>query len=182
MATVAQQPAEPGEQRDPAHDRPSRELAQPPSLRYRPTPTGGPPPHRLRITLTRPLLWALVVAALGIAGIVVLGGVLASTIGLAFVAGVAGGTIGLVLARAAVPDDGGPPALSRTEVAGIGVLVAIGAVVAADALLWLLARERGGVLGPLPYLLDTFGLLVPIMPVMAALGAVWGVRSGPVGR
>jgi hypothetical protein len=90
------------------------------------------------------------VAAIGAVALLVLGAVIASTAGLLFAAGATGGATGLVLARVA------------------------------DLATWVVARGEGGTLGPLDYLLTTFGPFVPGELVLAALGAAWGARSGPV--
>lgn len=118
-------------------------------------------------------------AALGAVVLVVVGAVLASTAGLLFAAGATGGAIGLVLARAAVPGDGVAP-LTRGSVAWIAIVVALVAVAVADLATWLVARGEGGTLGPLDYLLTTFGPFVPGELLLGALGAAWGARSGPV--
>ena len=172
-------PPEPGE-RPTAQGRAARELAQPPSLRYRPTPAGDAPAGRTRATLTGPLARAVVVAIVGAAAILVLGGLLNSTVGLLFLSGATGGTIGLVLVRAAVPADGGPGALTRAGVTVIAGALAVGAVALANVGLGVVARTEGGLLGLANYLIETFGLLVFLEPVVAVLGAAWGAATGPV--
>ena len=172
-------PPEPGERR-PASARPARELAQPPSQRYRPTATGDPPPGRVRAVVTRPLILALSFAIGGLVAIVAVGGILASTTGLVFIAGIMGAGVGLELARAHSPNDGGPPAMTRRTVSVVALAIAIGTVALAAVALWLFARGEGGVLGPIAYLFDTFGPLTVLVPVAAALGAAWGAAKGPI--
>jgi hypothetical protein len=54
-------------------------------------------------------------------------------------------------------------------------------VVAATAT-WLIGRAEGGVLGPIEYLVETFGPFVPGEAVIAAIGAWWGATNGPIQR
>jgi hypothetical protein len=42
--------------------------------------------------------------------------------------------------------------------------------------LWLLARQEGGVLSPLDYLAEVFGILVPLELAIAGLVAWWRSR------
>ena len=51
-----------------------------------------------------------------------------------------------------------------------------------DVATWLNASAEGGTLGVLDYLWETFGLFVPGELLLAALGAVFGVSSGPIKR
>ncbi len=115
---------------------------------------------------------AAVVAAVATAGmLVVVGGLLALTTGLIFVAGVGGALVGLLLAGEARA-----PSSRRSLAVGL----ALGAVVVGAVGVWLLARAEGGALGLLDFLWATTGLLVPAELVVAALAALWGVRAGPI--
>lgn len=184
---------EPGEQarranvREPAPpgEAPTRRLDRPPSDRYRGTgPNAGSGDEAgsgaaAPSALPGPLARALVVGVAGAIVLVALGAVLASTAGLLFAAGATGGAIGLVLARAAVPRDGGRPVARRT-VGWLAVGIAIGAVAVAAFATWLIAQREGGTLGLLDYLVETFGLFIPGEAVLAAGAAAWGASSGPI--
>ena len=133
--------------------------------------------------LPRPLVRATLAALLGAAALVVVGAVLASTFGLLFVGGAMGATIGLVLARAAVPREGGAGRpVARGTVIRLAVALALGAVIAADVGTWLVAVREGGTLGVLDYLWTTFGPFVPGVALIAVVTAGWGASAGPVQR
>jgi len=129
-----------------------------------------------------PTAQAAVVAVVGAALLFLVGAVVASTVGLAFVCGVMGAGIGLVLAGLGVARDGEPPRLSRSRILWLAIGMSIGAVVVADVATWLYALREGGTLGLLDYLFETFGPFVPGELIVAALGALWGASSGPVTR
>src|SRR4051794_10593600 len=105
--------------------------------------------------------------AVGIAGaiaITVLGGPLSLTAGLVGAAG----AIGYVVGAASRPIRGAAVAIALASVA-LGLLG-----------IWLFAGIEGGVLGPVEYLADVQGVLVPIeLAVAAGLAAVGsGIGSG----
>jgi hypothetical protein len=127
------------------------------------------------------LLRGALVAVLGALAIVGVGGILASTFGLLFIAGAMGAVIGLVVARAAVPDSALSPAPRRT-VKRVALALALGGVAVGDLGLWLFAIREGGSLGPFAYLWETFGPLVPGVALVAAVTAWWGASAGPVQR
>jgi hypothetical protein len=173
------QPIEPGERQPSAPARESRRLAEPPSTRYAepaPATTGaGGGVSALRGPLTRAMMVALGGAVL----LTFVGAILASTEGLLFVAGVTGGAVGLVLSRAAAPGPEADP-VPRTRIARLAVGLSVAAVALAALATWIYARGEGGTLGPIDYLLTTFGPLVPGEAVIAAVTAWWGARIGPV--
>lgn len=109
----------------------------------------------------------------------VVGAILASTAGLLFLAGLTGAGIGLVLSRAAVPRNEARP-VARRRIAWLAIAVSIAAVVGAAIATWLVARNEGGTLQLVDYLLETFGPFVPAEAVLAALAAAWGANAGPV--
>jgi hypothetical protein len=118
-----------------------------------------------------PELQAGVVAIVGAALLVLVGGVLAFTTGLLFVSGVTAAAIGLFLAGSS---------RSRTWVRNVAigtsvVVVLIGAVGA-----WLVGLAEGGNIGLLDFLWATTGLLVPAELVIAVLAAAWGAGAGPI--
>lgn len=172
--------SEPGEPRAPREDRPGRRLEQPPSARYA-SPTGADAGAG-RDSLMGPLLRAVTAGVIGAALLFLVGAIVAATAGLVFVSGVMGAAIGLLLARAAVPADDGAPALTRRATTLLATGIAIGAVVVAGIATWLYARGEGGTLGPLDYLLATFGPFVLGELLVAAIAAAWGASAGPVQR
>jgi hypothetical protein len=96
----------------------------------------------------------------------VLGGVLAVSAGLVVVAGATGWAVAAGLRTGA----------GQRLAAGRRVRLALGLVLLSVALgqlgLWLYALTEGGVLGPLDYLAETFGLLVPL-ELLAAWIVAW---------
>jgi hypothetical protein len=141
-----------------------RRLAHPPSDRYRVVASetseaeaGG--------SVARGTALALLSAAIGALAIVVLGGVLAISAGLIVVAAATGWAVGLGLRVGA---GGTLPGGRRSRVA-LGV--AVGSIVVGQLGLWLYALTEGGVLGPIDYLGEVFGLLVPLeLGVAAVIG------------
>ncbi len=95
---------------------------------------------------------------------------LAFSAGLLVVAAVIGRAIGLALqlgGRDAVPP--------RTRLA-LAVGLSIVAVVLGQLGLWWYAGTEGGVLGPVDYLVETFGVLVPLQFALALGFAWWAAR------
>jgi hypothetical protein len=174
--------SEPGESRRPNGEG-SRRLAEAPSARYA-SAAGGPRGEPLpgSPSLMGPLARASIVAIVGAVLLFLVGAILASTAGLLFVAGLTGAGIGLVLARARVPGDDGTASLTPRAVTRLAIGLALATVVAAALGTWLFAVREGGVLGPIDYLLTTFGPFVPAELVIAALTAGWGAGAGPVER
>jgi hypothetical protein len=165
----------------------ARRLASPPSARYGQGGQGGPGAQGSSIARrasSRPILQAVVIAAVGTGLLFLLGGVLSTTVGLLFIAAAMGAGIGLTLAGLAVGapsgDGAGVGAIPRAAVRRAAMLLAVGAVLLAAIATWLFALSEGGVLGIVDYLWSTFGLLVPAEVVLAALGAAWGAGAGPV--
>jgi hypothetical protein len=181
MPTLDDEPREPAPPGDGAAAAPgeSRRLAAPPSDRYAPRASRAGEADGTTSALRGPLLRATTFAAGGAALLTLVGAVLASTAGLLFVAGVAGAAIGLILAGAAAPAGDAVP-VPRRRIGTIAVGLAFAAVVVAAAATWVIARGEGGVLGPIEYLLTTFGPFVPAEAVIASLAAWWGASVGPV--
>lgn len=162
----------------------ARRLATPPSARYGDArgAIGGDGEQAAGATgsaLPGPLARAGLVAIAGAAALLVVGAILASTAGLLFLAGLTGAGIGLVLSRAAVPRNEARP-VARRRIAWLAIAVSIAAVVGAAIATWLVARNEGGTLQLVDYLLETFGPFVPAEAVLAALAAAWGANAGPV--
>ena len=116
--------------------------------------------------MARGVLYAVVLAALGALAITVLGGVLAISAGLIVAAAATGWAVGLGLRS------GARGSLSQSGRSRVALALAIGSMVVGQLGLWVYARTEGGVLGPLDYLGETFGLLVPI-ELLAASIAAW---------
>lgn len=162
----------------------ARRLAEAPSARYA---QGGPNADGPSVTgraSSRPILQAVVIAAVGAGLLFLLGGLLSTTVGLLFIAAAMGAGVGLTLAGLALAapsnDGAGQAPLRRATVRQAALLLAVGAVALAAIATWLFARSEGGALGILDYLWSTFGLLVPAEVVLAAIGASWGAGAGPV--
>jgi hypothetical protein len=142
-----------------------RRLSHPPSDRYRvaetPVPIEDP-----AASASRGIVFGIVAAAAGAAVITLLGGALAVSSGLIVVAGATGWAVGAALRAGA----------GRRLAGGRRVRLAIGlaliAVLLGQAGLWVYARSEGGVLAPLDYLAETFGLLVPL-ELLAAWIVAW---------
>ena len=167
-----QGPNEPGE-------RDARRRAEAPAARYAQS-RPGPPTGRSGAALTGPFARAVAAALTGSVALTLVGAVLASTFGLLFAAGLTGGAVGLLLARAAVPRDENLAPTPRRTVAWLAVGLSLAAVVLAGLLTWLIARQEGGTLDLIDYLLTTFGPFVPAEAVIAAVAAWWGASAGPI--
>jgi hypothetical protein len=161
--TTTETPPTPGERR----------LSRPPSERYREDEARAAEAEARAQTdatasasAARGVVLAVVVAVIGAAAIVVLGGILTETTGLVVVAGVMGFAIGIVLRW------GAGPKLSTRRRVGIAVVLSLGAVAIAQLGLWQNARVEGGVLSPLDYLWQVYGPLVPIELAVAG-GVAW---------
>ena len=113
----------------------------------------------------RGLAFAIVATIVGAAILMFLGGVLAVSSGLVVAAGATGWAVGIAL-RAGAAGRFAPGRRARLAV-GLAIL----AVLLGQAGLWAYARSEGGVLGPLDYLAEVFGLLVPLELLAAAVVA-----------
>ena len=145
-------PQEPGE-------RPNRtRLDRPPGARYdQPAQAGDDAAPE------RPfsgIAWTAVIAIVGAAAIVALGGPLAVSLGLVVVAFLIGRLVGLAL-RARWP--------AAVTITLLGILVG-------QLGIWLYARSEGGVLGLVDYLGQAFGWLVVAQLVIGAAVAWWTSR------
>jgi hypothetical protein len=156
-------------------DRPpaSRRLERPPSERYAPageTSARGAAAAEPTGSVERSIAFAIPAAVIGLAVYLGFAGPLAFSSGLVVVAIFAGRTIGLAARAGAgrtVPSD------QRMRVA---VAIALAWFVLAHVAVWLYARNEGGVLPILDYLLETFGLIVPLSGIAAVLAAWWSAR------
>lgn len=106
---------------------------------------------------------------------------LAERTGLLAVAGIGGAALGLLAAGAAVSPDGvAPPAMTRRRATRVAVALAFATIAGAALGTWAYGRFEGGVMDPLAYLWETFGLSVPAQAIIAAIAAAWGAGAGPV--
>lgn len=118
---------------------------------------------------SRALLVGGFAAIAGALILTVLGG-LAFSAGLVAVAGVLGWAIAFGV-RA-----GAGMSLSGSTRVVTAVLFALLSVLAGQLGIWLFALSEGGVLGPLDYLAETFGVLVPVQVAAAAVVAWFSAR------
>jgi hypothetical protein len=157
------QPPPPGERR----------LDRPPSDRYREaapaastTTATGPSTG----STGRALGGGVLVGLAGAVATVVLGGALGVSAGLLVVATATGWGIGTATRV------GGGSTIAPPSRRWIAVGVAVAAVVLGQIGLWLYAGTEGGVLSLPDYLGETFGPLVPLQVVLAAVAAAWAAR------
>jgi uncharacterized membrane protein YidH (DUF202 family) len=113
---------------------------------------------------------AVLVGIAGAALIVVFGGALGVSLGLVVLAVVIGRFVTLALLA------GGGSTIRPGARTAIAVGTAILAILLGQLGIWLYARSEGGVLGPLDYLAQAFGWLVPLQLAVAALVAGWTSR------
>jgi len=106
----------------------------------------------------------------GALAIVVLGGLLALSAGLLVVATLTGWGVAVGL-RA-----GAGSSIDASRRRSLAAAIALVAIALAQVGLWLYARTEGGALGPVDYLAETFGILVPLELVAGAVVAWWSAR------
>jgi hypothetical protein len=162
------------EPRPSAGDTPRR-LDRAPGERYRggavPGPAGEPvEPEPAHGTRARGIGAALGVAVVGAIGFALLGSI---DLGLGLL--IASGFLGWLVAIALVWGAGASwPGSGRR--AGAAAAIAAGSIVVGLGLLWAWSRWEGGVLAPLDYLDDRFGLLVALDVGLAAVVAAVRAR------
>jgi hypothetical protein len=147
-----------------------RRLTRPPSDRY---PTEEQVPIEADDgggSFGRALAFGGLAAIAIAAGIALFGGVILVTAGLVALAALGGWAIGIAVRVGS----GGTVAAERRAVMA-AVLAAL-AVLGGQLALWLFARYEGGVLGPVDYLAETFGLLIPIELAFAVVAAWFASR------
>ena len=145
-----------------------RRLERPPSERYRESSEIGG--VAAASSPTRGILWAVLVALVGVVVIVLTGGLLAVSAGLLVVSAAIGWTVGAALVAGS-----GRRAERGDRV--VAILLALAAVLLGQLGLWWYAGLEGGVLPLIDYLGQTFGFLVPIEIVLAGIGAWWATRA-----
>ncbi len=153
--------SQPGDRTPGERPPPGRRLEAPPSERYE---ASVPPPEEAdegRPSLLRGAIFGGVVALMFAAIIVILGEVFAFTAGLIVVA--------LFMGRgvAAGVSVGAGQSGSSTSRFVLAIGVALAGVAVAQLGLWIWAGLEGGVLGPIDYLAEVFGPLVPLQFLLA---------------
>jgi len=167
----------PGERPPAAH-----RLAAPPSARYGPGERGamdaGPGPRAGTgngsgsgtgtgsSPVGRAFVRAALAALLGAAAIFVLEGLLSVTTGLVAAMAATGWIVGRAI-------NGAGDALTASTGLALALFLVVDAVVLGNLLTWLNAVVvEGGVLGPIDYLAETFGLLI-VVEIAAGAVAAW---------
>lgn len=117
----------------------------------------------------RAVVTAVLVSLVGAAVIVALAGVLAQTTGLLAVAGIGGIAIGRTLRTAG-------DALAAPARLALSIVFALDMVILGNLGTWAFAIAEGGVLGPIDYLAETFGPLVPIELAVASVAGWLAAR------
>lgn len=154
------QPPVPGERR----------LERPPSDRYATDAPAAMPAVADPGSVARGVAWGALAGIAGAGATVVLGGVLTLSAGLLVVAAATGWAVGQAVVM------GGGTSLARGLRWPLAVTLAAIAVVLGQLGLWLYARTEGGVLTLPDYLVQTFGLLVPVQALLALTAAWWTAR------
>jgi hypothetical protein len=150
-----------------------RRLDRPPSDRYREPATGPSTSADTEVapgSIGRAVGVGILVGLAGAVVTVILGGALGVSAGLLVVAGATGWAIGLATKV------GGGSSVAPTNRRWIAVGIAVAVVVLGQIGLWLYAGTEGGVLSLPDYLGETFGPLVPLQVVIAAVAAWWAAR------
>ena len=142
-----------------------RRLAHPPSDRYRDVQAEVSPGLDATASSGRAVTFASIAGLAGAAAITILGGALAISAGLVVVAAATGWAVAIGLRVGA----GGH--LSQSGRARMALTLTLTAVALGQTGLWVYGRWEGGVLAPLDYLWEVFGLLVPLQFVAAAVAA-----------
>jgi hypothetical protein len=154
-----------GAEQVPGERRPERQLDRPPSERYlEAAPVETEPTGRSRAWGVASAILAAVVGGLAIA---IAGGKVTVTAGLLVIAAVLGWLVAGLLSG------GADPAVGRTGRRGAAALIALAGVALGQVGLWVIARQEGGTLDPIEYLVETFGILVPLELALAGAIAWW---------
>jgi hypothetical protein len=139
-----------------------RRLARPPSDRYREAETRAAAAAAPRqVSPVRGVTLGALVGLGGAAVIVLVGGVLAMTIGLIVVAGILGWLVAVAVGH------GAGATLPTARRAWAAAAIALIAVLLGQVGLWLYAASEGGVLSLPDYLGEVYGPLVPVQAIIA---------------
>jgi len=151
-----------------------RRLSRPPSDRFGPSDAdaegSSAGPEAPAGSKARGIAYGTVAALVGAVVTVLLGGVMALSAGLLVVWASAGNAIGLATRI------GGGPAFQAPRRTWVAIALALAGVTLGQVGLWWYAGTEGGVLPLLPYLGETFGILVPLEAALAAGFAWWAAR------
>lgn len=147
-----------------------RRLQHPPSDRYAALEIETSRVADEGASVTRAVIWAIAAAIAGAAATTLLGGVLAVSAGLLVIAAASGWGVAMSL-RAGARSKLDPRRRVRLAL-GLATVAVIGGQLG----LWLFARYEGGVLGPVEYLAETFGLLIPLQLAIAWIVAALAAR------
>ncbi len=163
----------------PGGDRDGRRLERAPSERYRRTRSGeldGQAEANAGRELAaaaspgRGVLFGLVGALIGVSILVVFGAVFSYSVGLLVVAFFLGRIVGYTV-RAGALDS-----LSSATRVSVSILIVLAGLTIAQLAIWVWSRIQGGSLDPWPFLLDTYGPLLPLEYMTATLTAWWSGR------
>ena len=146
-----------------------RRLARPPSERYETTPSDAQD-ETVPGSAGRAIAWGAVAAGVGALLTVLLGGVVAISVGLLVVWASVGNAVGLATRV------GGGTALPAPRRTWLAVGLALVGVAVGQVGLWGYAASEGGVLPLVEYLATTFGVLVPLQALLAVGAAWWAAR------
>jgi hypothetical protein len=139
-----------------------RRLARPPSDRYRDAEAQAAAASAPRpVSPGRGIALGALVTLGGAAAIVLVGGVLALTIGLIVVAGILGWLVAVAIGY------GAGATIPAARRAWLAAAIAVMGVLAGQVGLWLYAASEGGVLSLPDYLGEVYGPLVPVQVIIA---------------
>ena len=161
----------------PGHEPPgrsTRQLDRAPGERYAQTPGGGATAGAAGVlpggSVSRALLVAIPAAIFALAAYVAIAGPLSISEGLVVVAILAGSLIGRSVKT------GAGAGVDRRRRVRIALAITGAWFVLAQVGTWQFALSEGGVLPILDYLGQTFGLIVPLVAIAAAVAAWWSAR------
>ncbi len=120
--------------------------------------------------MARALMAGLVAGAAWVVATVLFGGVLALSAGILVIAAGAGRLISLAIGW------GAGRTVARRRRIGLMVGMVVLAFILGQFGLWAYARLEGGVLAPIDYLGETFGVVVPLQLVAALVVGWWTAR------
>jgi hypothetical protein len=122
---------------------------------------------------------SLATGGLGALAVVVVYGILATTLGLLAIAGATGFLVGLPWRARAEPANTGSPLTGGSPRSPVAVAVAISVAAMVLGMIggWAVSLTQGGIAGPLEYIGQTLGLLVLAVPLVAGAAAWLGSRQ-----
>src|SRR3954447_16241070 len=160
---IVSHPIEPGDRRPAAPP-----LDRAPGERFVADDAAAPPDRGSR---TRALAWGAGAAIAGGLVLVALATALAVSVGLVVVAAAVGRVTGLAVRAGA-----GATYQRAGRSGSVAAALALAAVAVAQLVIWAHARSEGGALGVIDYLAETYGPLVPLQLLAAAIVSWWSGR------